>query len=248
MSWYDALRFCNWLHNGRPAGAQDNTTTEDGAYTLTGATSDAAGTDPIHGANGRNMSALFHLPSENEWYKVAYHVPDLGDTYYLYPTGSNTAPTVASADANGKIDNDNDNANIANYERGADWNGQDGNVTAVGSGGPGSASVFGAYDMGGNLKEWNEQINGEGARGRRSREGRAMESLRARLDAINSGAVLVQSFERNWRKYGVSWGASTRCPERPRPAQSAENQPINPKHEPRTRLQPDGSASRPYRN
>jgi hypothetical protein len=35
VSFYDSLRFANWLHNGQPTGAQDNTTTEDGAYTLT---------------------------------------------------------------------------------------------------------------------------------------------------------------------------------------------------------------------
>ncbi|MGB2987379.1 MAG: SUMF1/EgtB/PvdO family nonheme iron enzyme, partial [Phycisphaerae bacterium] len=27
--WGDATRFCNWLHNGQPTGAQDLTTTED---------------------------------------------------------------------------------------------------------------------------------------------------------------------------------------------------------------------------
>ena len=34
VSCWDSLRFANWLHNGQPAGAQDSTTTEDGAYTL----------------------------------------------------------------------------------------------------------------------------------------------------------------------------------------------------------------------
>ncbi len=34
VSWYDSLRFANWLHNGQPTGAQDNSTTEDGAYTI----------------------------------------------------------------------------------------------------------------------------------------------------------------------------------------------------------------------
>jgi len=29
ISWGDAARFCNWLHNGQPTGAQDLTTTED---------------------------------------------------------------------------------------------------------------------------------------------------------------------------------------------------------------------------
>ena len=31
VSWYDTLRFANWLHNGQPTGAQDASTTENGA-------------------------------------------------------------------------------------------------------------------------------------------------------------------------------------------------------------------------
>jgi hypothetical protein len=34
VSFYDALRFANWLHNGQPTGAQGNATTEGGAYTI----------------------------------------------------------------------------------------------------------------------------------------------------------------------------------------------------------------------
>ena len=171
VSWYDALRFCNWLHNGRPTGEQGSATTERGAYTLTGATSVAAGDDPTHGANGRNAGARFWLPGEDEWYKAAYHDPanagaDANETadYWLYPTKSDGAPTVATADLDGNVDND--TANIANYDRGADWNGQNGNVTTVGSGGPGSASYYGAFDMGGNVWEWTEQTIG-GNRGLR---------------------------------------------------------------------------------
>ena len=160
VSWYDALRFCNWLHNGQPKGLQDGSTTEGGAYTLTGATSIGAGTDATHGANGRNAGARFWLPGEDEWYKAAYHEPEANDArngYWLYPTRNDTAPTVATADIFGNINNGNDNANIANYNQGADWNEQDGNVTTVGSGGPDSASYYGAFDMGGNVWEWNEQ-------------------------------------------------------------------------------------------
>jgi hypothetical protein len=32
VDYYDALRFINWLHNGQPTGAQNASTTEDGAY------------------------------------------------------------------------------------------------------------------------------------------------------------------------------------------------------------------------
>jgi hypothetical protein len=142
--WYHAARFCNWMHNGRPSGVQDSTTTENGAYTLTGRTTVAGGTDPNHGANGRNAGAKYHLPSDNEWYKAAYHQPaSVGgdvDDYWLYPTRSNTPPTLATADETGNINND--TANIANSINGADWNAQDGNVTTVGSGGPGSASYY----------------------------------------------------------------------------------------------------------
>jgi formylglycine-generating enzyme required for sulfatase activity len=168
VSWYDALRFCNWLHNGQPNGERSGDTTEGGAYTLTSTTTIAAGTDPTHGANGRNAGARFWLPSESEWYKAAYYQPSGqggdAESYWLYPTRSIAVPTVATADATGNINND--TANIVNYSRGADWNGQDGNVTTVGSGGPGSQSFYGAFDMGGNVWEWNEQTIG-GDRGLR---------------------------------------------------------------------------------
>ena len=48
VSFYDALRFSNWLHNGQPTGAQSNATTENGAYTLLGRTpADAMLVNPI---------------------------------------------------------------------------------------------------------------------------------------------------------------------------------------------------------
>ncbi|NBW17573.1 MAG: hypothetical protein EBR82_57315, partial [Caulobacteraceae bacterium] len=45
-------------------------------------------------------------------------------------------------------------ANSANYGLAADWNGQDGNVTTVGTnGGP---SAYGTFDQSGNVYEWND--------------------------------------------------------------------------------------------
>ena len=61
----------------------------------------------------------------------------------------------------------NDGANIANYNFGADWNGQRGNLTTVGSGGPGSMSFSGAFDMAGNVFEWNEAVINGSFRGLR---------------------------------------------------------------------------------
>ncbi len=92
--------------------------------------------------------------------KAAYY--DGSGSYYDYPTQSNTAPTVASANGTGDISNS--GINVANYDDGADWNSQDGNVTTVGSAGAGSASHYGTFDQGGNVWEWNDAIVSAGNR------------------------------------------------------------------------------------
>jgi hypothetical protein len=65
-------------------------------------------------------------------------------------------PTVASATSIGDVANP--GQDVVNYLSGADWNGQNGNVTSVGS--AGSTSFYGAFDMNGNLWEWNETLIG----------------------------------------------------------------------------------------
>ncbi len=67
VSYWDAVRFANWMVNGQPYGASGPSTTETGAYTLQG--SDEATTS----AGSRNPSAEWWLPSEDEWYKAAYY-------------------------------------------------------------------------------------------------------------------------------------------------------------------------------
>ena len=86
VSWGDAARFCNWLHNGQPTGAQDDTTTEEGAYDLDGATSDAALMEVR-----RSAGASWFIPTESEWYKAAYYRG--AGLYWEYPTRTNNAPT-----------------------------------------------------------------------------------------------------------------------------------------------------------
>ena len=110
----------------------------------------------------RRFGPKFFIPTLNEWYKAAYHQPsdDGGDVddYWLYPTAGNDIPTIATATATGDIGNP--GPNVANYDHSADWNGENGNVTTVGSAGPLSESYYGTSDQGGNLLEWNEAVIG----------------------------------------------------------------------------------------
>jgi formylglycine-generating enzyme required for sulfatase activity len=54
VSWFDAARFANWMHNGQGSGS-----TETGAYTLVGG--QTSGTAPA-----KNTGAQFYIPTENE--------------------------------------------------------------------------------------------------------------------------------------------------------------------------------------
>jgi formylglycine-generating enzyme len=132
VSFYDALRFANWLENGQPSGAQDNTTTENGAYTIT-----AQGI--ANNSIARNPNAEIFLPSENEWYKAAYYDASSA-SYFDYPVGSDTQ-TTCSLPPGGT-----NHANCGLPD-----------TTPVGSY-INSDSPYGTFDQGGNVFEWNEAI------------------------------------------------------------------------------------------
>jgi len=110
----------------------------------------------------RNVGATWFLTSQSEWYKAAYYQPagkggDVDD-YWLYATGTNSDPTIATANGVGDISNP--GPNVVNYNDGAVWNSLTGNVTTVGSAGPLSQSFYGTSDQAGNVYEWNEKLLG----------------------------------------------------------------------------------------
>jgi len=150
VSWGDAARFANWLTNGMPTGAQDLTTTEDGSYFLDGATT-AARNAPVLGER------YYYIPSEDEWYKAAFHKNDgVTGNYFDYPTSSNTTPDYIG---DGQSITDPDPGNYATYDgdAGIDGIGAPYYRTEVGEH-ENSYSPYGTFDMAGNVGEWNEGI------------------------------------------------------------------------------------------
>jgi formylglycine-generating enzyme required for sulfatase activity len=143
VSFWDAARFANWLHNGQPVGPQGPGTTEDGAY---------------HNIDnqalfGRNTSANFFIPTEDEWYKAAYHERTAGvaASYFDFPTGTHAVPGVDINEAT----NPGNNVNyvISNsYVIGPPY------YRTVAGEFQLSDSPYGTFDQGGNVSEWNETV------------------------------------------------------------------------------------------
>ena len=138
VSFLDACRFCNWLHNGQGEGD-----TETGAYTLAG----------YNGTDGRrirrNPDARYFVPTDDEWYKAAYYDPRRGPPgggYWRYPVRSDMPPTW-----------DRESPQGANVHRDGLYD-PVGFFTDVGhfraAGGP-----WGTFDQAGNALEWTEGLS-----------------------------------------------------------------------------------------
>lgn len=150
ISWGDAARFCNWLHNGQPTGPQGPTTTERGSYALDGATSDAQ-----YIAVTRRPGATYVLPTENEWYKAAYFEPGItaANKYWDFATRSNATPSnlIASPDPGNNANFfQNDRYSLSGFLR-----------TVVGEF-ENSEGPWGSFDQMGNVGEWTETIRSAG--------------------------------------------------------------------------------------
>jgi sulfatase modifying factor 1 len=172
VSWFDSARFANWMANGKPTGAVGSATTDNGAYDLGAATT---GNAPAKNTINPNTGAAptFYIPTENEWYKAAYYSPVKGGPgspgYYLYGTQSDSTPgngwngTTALANK--------DLANQVNY-RPDNRYAVTGTTTTINSGDnqniltdvgafTNTYSYYGAFDMSGNVFDWND-LNGGG--------------------------------------------------------------------------------------
>jgi len=139
-SWYEAAAFVNWLNTSKGYQAAYNLSFSSGwSMTLWGA-SEQATTGVDSGTNGyRHKDAYYFLPSEDEWYKSAYHQNDgVTANYWDYATGSNSIPTaVASGTTAGT----------------AVFNGQSAPAEVNQAGG---LSSYGTMGQNGNVWEWTE--------------------------------------------------------------------------------------------
>ncbi len=94
MRWYQAAAFVNFLNTS--TGHQTAYQLDAANTTLTLWSSAQAwqtGGENLY----RNKDAYYFLPSENEWYKAAFHKNDgVTANYWDYATGSNTVPTAVA--------------------------------------------------------------------------------------------------------------------------------------------------------
>ena len=186
VSWYDAARFTNWMHNGQGSGS-----TETGAYTLTGNT----------GLIMKNAAAAVWLPSENEWYKAAYYDPTKNGGaggYWRFATQSDTL-----------TDNDPAVAGAANYLNGDGFAVTQTSIggivttqnylTDAGAYGADSESFYGTNDQTGNVREWNDAIDGS-ERGHRGGDWNAS----GRLLPSSDGSSATPTTELSWTGFRVA--------------------------------------------
>ncbi|HEY8494296.1 MAG TPA: SUMF1/EgtB/PvdO family nonheme iron enzyme [Myxococcota bacterium] len=170
VSFWDAVRFANWLDNGQPVGPQGPATTEDGAYTLTPG-GIAANTV------ARNPGLHVVLPNENEWYKAAYYVPGVG--YVDHPFASGQTPVSAPPPGNAASANFFDLTTGYARTGSKTFNASFNYLTDVGAY-TAAVSGYGTYDQGGNVLEWTETVVDEDFRQAR---GGSWDNLRENLAA-----------------------------------------------------------------
>ena len=145
IDWGDAARFCNWLANGQPTGEQNSATTEDGSYYINGA---VGYEEPL--TVRRKSCARYVVPSEDEWYKAAYHKNDgVTGNYWDYPTQSDTEPIYEPPPGRSEPP-----GSFNRYNEYPLWTTEAGVYRF-------SPSPYGTFDQGGNLLEYTDTILGD---------------------------------------------------------------------------------------
>ena len=155
VNWWCAARFCNWLHNGASIYNTTDTSSSapqnNGSYTL--------GTSTAGSTVAANASALFTIPTYNEWIKAAhYKGGNASNTYWNYATRTNTTPSAVSADVVTGDGVSQISNNTANISYSANWDPVNGSPFSVRSGPTtvgtnGASSSYGLFDMAGNVAE-----------------------------------------------------------------------------------------------
>ncbi len=183
VNWFDAARFCNWLHNDQPVGLGEvDGSTETGAYSLEG--------DVTSGLEIRNPGAAWWIPSENEWYKAAYYDPTRtgSSPYWMYPAQRNVAPgndyfdATIPNQANCIVDG---TYSVTQSMRFASWRNY---LTPVGAF-KRSASYYGTFDQGGDVWQWNDALfNTTGANISRGERGGSWSDVVATLSSATRGS------------------------------------------------------------
>lgn len=166
VTFSDAARFANWMGTGYTEGRATQ-----GGPLLAGAAYDLNFVANATSAQATRLSgAKFFLPSEDEWYKAAYHQPAAAggdaDGYWSYATGSNTQPTSAppgagSDRANYLYDDSLDNGINGGYAvtQSPTTSPVQNYLTDVGAYGAGSESYYGTADQAGNVSELTDRFS-----------------------------------------------------------------------------------------
>jgi hypothetical protein len=142
MTWYECAAFVNWLNTSTGHQAAYDLTWTGSTWTM-----NLWSTGQAWQADGQNLfrhkDAYYFLPSEDEWYKAAFHKNDgLTANYWDYSTGSNSIPDG--------IDFDGDTAFDVVFRQ--DFvQAEPNEVTNVGV-----ASPYGTVGQTGNIQEWQE--------------------------------------------------------------------------------------------
>jgi len=152
VSWWDAVRFANWLTNGQGDGD-----TESGSYSIAdGGPDSGTVTVPTAAERAAWTTPRVVLPSEDEWYKAAHYKGGGTDAgYWLYATQSETVPASEAPPGTDLV------SGSANYHSGDYAVGAPYYTTPVGAytGRP-SDSAYGTFDQNGNVWEWTEAFDG----------------------------------------------------------------------------------------